>query len=308
MRIIFHSNLDDPAEWVPHLTALMPELKVEVWPDIADPKAIEGALIWTQPEDGLARYPNLKAILSLGAGINQLDLTKLPPGVPLARLVDPILTSAMRDYCLWATLRYQRLLDMHQQNQPQKKWVYKQPPDPDQWGVGVMGLGELGSVTARCIADFGFKTRGWSRTPKKLDGVECFAGTDQLADFASKCDILVCLLPLTPETRGILSAKLFALLPKGARIINAGRGAHLVEADLLAALESGQIGAATLDVFAKEPLPQDHPFWTHPKVMVTPHVASYCKPTTASTQVVENLRRAKAGKPLLNQVDMARGY
>jgi glyoxylate/hydroxypyruvate reductase len=308
MKIIFHSNLDDPAEWIPHLESQMPELKVEVWPKISDPQAIEGALIWTQPEDGLARYPNLKAILSLGAGINQLDLTRLPPGVPLARLVDPILTSAMRDYCLFATLRYQRLLDQHALNQTQKRWIYKQPPDPDAWGVGVMGLGELGAATASCIAGFGFKVRGWSRTQKNIPGVQCFAGSDGLAEFASKSDILICLLPLTPDTRGILNAGLFRLLPTGAKIINAGRGSHLVEADLLAALETGQIGGATLDVFSQEPLPQDHPFWTHPKVMVTPHVASYCKPASAATQVVENLRRAKAGKPLLNQVDMARGY
>lgn len=308
MKVVFHSNLDDPAEWIPELRKGMPELEVEVWPEIADPAAVDAALIWTQPPDGLNRYPNLKAILSLGAGVNQLDLASLPAGVPLARLVDPGLTLAMRDYCLYAVLRYQRQFDDHARAQAQRQWIYKLPTEKGSTTVGVLGLGELGAVVARALADFGFQVRGWARSTKKIDRVNCFAGADGLRSFASGIQILICLLPLTAETRGILGRPLFQMLPRGARIINVGRGDHLIEQDLLATLESGQLAGATLDVFSREPLPSAHPFWSHPKIMVTPHVASFGSPVSAAPRVVENLRRAMAGQTLLNQVDIGRGY
>jgi glyoxylate/hydroxypyruvate reductase A len=197
---------------------------------------------------------------------------------------------------------------MHAENQTLKKWVYYIPPPKSAVNVGIMGIGELGGEVARAIADLGFSVRGWSRTPKKLDRVTCFSGADGLKEFASNTDILICLLPLTPETRGILARPLFEMLPKGAKLINVGRGDHLVEADLIPAIESGRIAAATLDVFAKEPLPQDHPFWTHPKITVTPHVAAFGAAVSAAPLVVENLRRAMARKQLLNQVDIDKGY
>jgi glyoxylate/hydroxypyruvate reductase len=309
MKTVFCSHLDDPHEWIPELQKLMPELEVEVWPNVKDPKAIEGLLVWIPPaEGGVALFPNLKMIQSLGAGVNQLDLKSLPRHVPLARLVDPGLNVSMRDYCAWATLRHYRKLDMHAENQLLRKWVYYIPPPKSAVNVGIMGLGELGGDVARTIADLGFSVRGWSRTPKTLDRVACFSGTDGLREFASKTDILICVLPLTPETRGILARPLFEMLPKGARLINVGRGGHLIEADLIPAIESGRIAAATLDVFAKEPLPDEHPFWTHPKITVTPHVAAFGAAVSAAPVVVENLRRARAGKRLLNQVDIDKGY
>jgi glyoxylate/hydroxypyruvate reductase len=309
MKLLFCSHLDNPDEWIPELKKHMPDLEIEVWPKVKDSKAIEAILVWLPPaEGGLAQFPNLKMIQSLGAGVNQLDLRSLPRQVPLARLVDPGLNISMRDYCVWATLRHYRRLDMHVENQPLKKWVYYIPPPKSAVNVGVMGLGELGGEVARAIADLGFSVRGWSRSPKTLDRVACFSGADGLREFASKTDILICLLPLTPETRGILARPLFEMLPMGAKLINVGRGDHLVEADLIPAIESGRIAAATLDVFAKEPLPQDHPFWTHPKITVTPHVAAFGAAVTAAPLVIENLRRAMAGKPLLNQVDIEKGY
>jgi len=308
MRILFNSNLDDPAEWVPALKAEMPELEVDVWPEIADPERIEAALVWTQPPNGLGRYPRLKAILSLGAGINQLDLASLPAHVPLARLVDPMLTRYMQDYCLYAAIRYQRQFDRHTEEQARREWVYRQPPDKSAVRVGVMGLGELGSAVAKTLVGFGFAVRGWARSPKRIEGVSCFSGPEELRSFAAGTDILICLLPLTAETRGILGIPLFQMLPKGAKVINVGRGDHLVEGDLLEALDSGQIGGATLDVFSREPLDPAHPFWSHPRIMVTPHVASFGSAASAAPLVVENLRRARAGKQLLNQVDRARGY
>jgi len=309
MKLLFCSHLDDPNEWIPELKRHMPDLDIEVWPEVKDRAGIDAILVWLPPaEGGLAQFPNLKAIQSLGAGVNQLDLKSLPRHVPLARLVDPGLNISMRDYCVWAVLRHYRGLDMHAEHQPQKKWVYYIPLPKSAVSVGIMGLGELGGEVARAVADLGFSVRGWARSPKKLDGVACFSGADGLKEFAGKTDILICLLPLTPETRGILARPLFEMLPKGAKIINVGRGDHLVEPDLLAALASGQIACATLDVFSKEPLPAEHPFWSHPKVTVTPHVAAFGAAVTAAPVVVENLRRAMARKPLLNQVDIDRGY
>jgi glyoxylate/hydroxypyruvate reductase A len=309
MKLLFCSHLDDPNEWIPELKRHMPDLEIEVWPEVKDRAAVDAILVWLPPaEGGLGQFPNLKAIQSLGAGVNQLDLKSLPRHIPLARLVDPGLNVSMRDYCVWAVLRHYRGLDMHAEHQPQKKWVYYIPPPKSAVSVGIMGLGELGGEVARAVADLGFSVRGWARSPKKLDGVACFSGADGLKEFAGKTDILICLLPLTPETRGILARPLFEMLPKGAKIINVGRGDHLVEPDLLAALASGQIACATLDVFSKEPLPAEHPFWSHPKVTVTPHVAAFGAAVTAAPVVVENLRRAMARKPLLNQVDIDRGY
>lgn len=309
MKLLFCSHLDDPNEWIPELKRHMPDLEIEVWPKVKDPAAVDAILVWLPPaEGGLAQFPNLKAIQSLGAGVNQLDLKSLPRHVPLARLVDPGLTVSMRDYCVWAVLRHYRGLDLHAENQPQKKWVYYIPPPKSAVSVGVMGLGELGGEVARAVADLGFSVRGWARSPKTIERVECFSGSDGLATFAGKTDILICLLPLTPETRGILARPLFEMLPKGARLINVGRGDHLVEPDLLAALESGRIASATLDVFSREPLPPEHPFWSHPKITVTPHVAAFGSAVSAAPVVVENLRRAVARKRLLNQVDIERGY
>jgi glyoxylate/hydroxypyruvate reductase A len=308
MRLLFCSHLDDPNEWIPELKRHMPDLEIEIWPQVKDPAAVDAILVWIPPEDGLGQFSSLKAIQSLGAGVNQLDLTRLPRGVPVARLVDPGLTVSMRDYCVWAVLRHYRRLDLHAENQPLKKWVYYIPPPKSAVSVGVMGLGELGGEVARAVADLGFSVRGWARSPKTIDRVECFSGSGGLAAFAARTDILICLLPLTPETRGILARPLFEMLPKGARLINVGRGDHLVEPDLLAALESGRIARATLDVFSREPLPPEHPFWSHPKVTVTPHVAAFGSAVSAAPVVVENLRRAVARKPLLNQVDIERGY
>src|SRR5579863_4847066 len=183
MRILFNSNLDDPREWTPALQAIMPELEVEVWPEISDPARIEAALVWIPPPDGLTRYPNLKAILSLGAGINQLDLARLPPHVPIARLVDPMLTRHMQDYCLYAALRYQRQFDLQAEAQARHAWEYNLPPDRSAVRVGVMGLGVLGAAVARTLADFGFPVRGWARSPKHIPEIACFAGQEQLRDF-----------------------------------------------------------------------------------------------------------------------------
>ena len=290
------------------LSRLLPDLECRLSTEVRDPASIDIALIW-KPPPHFELYTHLKAILSLGAGIDQLDLGSLPAGVPIARLKDPDLTNMMRIYCQLAVLRYHRGFDRYEQlSRAGGAWLFEQPRPTRSSKVGVLGLGELGGAVARDLVALGFTVGGWSRGPKEIQGVECFSGRDRLFDMAVRCDILVNLLPLTSETEGILNRRLFEAMPKGSRIINVGRGRHLVEDDLVLALESGQIGGATLDVFRQEPLPADHPFWRNPHVLITPHVATSANPETAAPQVIENIHRALRGQRLINQVDLDRGY
>jgi glyoxylate/hydroxypyruvate reductase A len=308
MALMFLSP-DDPAEaWRDVLLARVPELDFRIWPDVGDPAEIDLALVWRPPQGELARYPNLRAILSLGAGIDGLLAQPGLPDVPIARMVDPSLTRTMTEYVLLAVLRHHRQFDHYEREQRATRWSYAFPPQAADRQVGVMGLGVLGSVAAQNLARHGFPVAGWSRTAKDLPGIESFAGGQGLGRFLARTDILVCLLPLTRDTVGILNAQTFAGLPRGAFLVNVARGAHLVEADLITALDSGQLAGATLDVFGEEPLPPGNPLWRHPKVLITPHVASYSLPATGAEGVVENIRRARAGQTLLHQVDRARGY
>jgi glyoxylate/hydroxypyruvate reductase len=300
---------DDPAElWREELCARMPGLEVRIWPAVGEPAEIDTALVWRPPPGELARYPNLKAILSLGAGIEGLIADPTLPNVPIARMVDPSLARTMTEYVLLAVLRHHREFDTFERAQRSRRWAYRFPPQAADRRIGIMGLGELGTHAARALVARGFAVFGWSRTPKAIKGVTSYAGRSELHAFLHQADILVCLLPLTAETRGILDAPTFESLPHGAHVINVARGAHLVEPDLIAALDSGHLGGATLDVFQTEPLPPESPLWAHPEVLVTPHVASYSLPATAADGVVENIRRARAGQPLRHQVDRARGY
>ena len=308
MALLFLSP-DDPADaWRAELQARIPELDVRVWPDVGDPAEIDIALVWRPPPGELARYPNLKAILSLGAGIDGLIADPDLPAVPIARMVDPSLTRTMTEYVLLAVLRHHREFDRFERAQRARDWAYAFPPQAADRRVGIMGLGELGSAAARLLVAHGFQVLGWSRGPKALEGVVSYAGRSELHTFLHRTDILVCLLPLTADTVGILDAATFAELPHGACGINVARGQHLVEHELVQALDSGHLGGATLDVFRAEPLPPDSPLWANPKVLVTPHVASYSVPATAADGVAANIGRALAGQPLLHQVDRTRGY
>ena len=308
MALLFLSP-DDPAEaWRAELQARIPGLDVRIWPEVGDPADIDLALVWRPPSGELARYPNLRAILSLAAGIDGLVADPDLPDVPIARMVDPSLTRTMTEYVLLAVLRHHREFDRFERAQRAREWAYAFPPQAADRRVGLMGLGELGSAAARVLVAHGFQVLGWSRSPKALDDVVSYAGRSELHPFLHRTDILVCLLPLTADTVGILDAATFAELPHDACVINVARGQHLVEADLIEALDSGHLGGATLDVFRAEPLPPGNPLWDHPKVLVTPHVASYSVPATAADGVAANIRRILAGEPLLHQVDRARGY
>jgi glyoxylate/hydroxypyruvate reductase A len=228
--------------------------------------------------------------------------------LPIARLVDDNQTAGMRDYVLATVLKYHRRLDVYARQQADRVWNRLPHVDADQRRVGIMGLGALGIAVAKTLRSLDFDVAGWSRTPKDLRGVATYAGVEGWLPFLARSDILVCLLPLTPETRGILDRRTFAALPQGAAVINAGRGGHLIPADLIEALDSGQLGGATLDVFEHEPLKPEDPLWAHKLIDITPHIATISTPRTAAARIVENIRRARAGLPLLDLVDRTRGY
>lgn len=309
MALLFASPDDDPIAWRTALQRRIPDLEVRVFPEIGDPAAIDAALVWLPPPGLLASLPRLRAIFSLGAGVDRLlEDPTLPAEVPLCRMVDPSLTASMAEFVLLHALRYHRDLDVYEQQQRRAEWRLLMPRPASATVVGLLGLGELGGASARLLVRHGFTVRGWSRTRKTIEGVRSFAGPEELDPFLAEVGVLVCLLPATPATRGILNAELFARLPRGARLVNLARGAHLVEEDLLEALDSGRLAHATLDVFVREPLPADHPFWRHPRITVTPHTASYSLPESGAEIVAENIRRLRAGAPLLHRVDRQRGY
>lgn len=309
MALLFRSDIDPPDWWREVFGQLMPDLDIRVWPDMGEVAEIDFALVW-RPEPGmLAGLPNLKAIFSLGAGIDHLlDDPELPRHVPVTRVVDSNLTQRMTEYVLLHVLRIHRRQDEYAALQSRGEWRELRQPAAGDRRVGIMGLGVLGGDAARALAGLGFDTAGYSRTPKDIAGVACLHGPDGLAPFLNRSEILVNLLPLTDATEDILNASLFAALPEGAHVINAGRGRHLVEDDLIAALESGRLAGATLDVFRDEPLPAGHPLWIHPKITVTPHIASIADPRSVARQVVENIRRTRAGETLLDAVDLDAGY
>jgi glyoxylate/hydroxypyruvate reductase A len=308
MALLFYSQDDDPKAWGRELRQRVPGLDFRAWPEAGDLAEIDLALVWRPPPGLLRSLPNLKAVLSLAAGVDAMLADPTLPDVPLCRLIDPSLTRTMSEFVLLQVLKYHRQLDVYARQQREGRWRLDLPPPPSATSVGVMGLGELGADAASVLREHGFTVLGWSRTEKAIEGVACFHGEDGLGPFLAGSRILVCLLPLTAETRGILDAKLLARLPEGARLVNVARGGHLVEQDLIEALDRGHLAHASLDVFASEPLPPEHPFWRHPRIDVTPHAASYGLPESAAEAVAENIRRLQSGQPLLHVVDRARGY
>jgi glyoxylate/hydroxypyruvate reductase A len=310
MAVLLSTRDAAMATWRDALLALDPTLEIRLFPDAGDPAGIEAAVVWTAHDMAeLRRYPNLRLIVSMGAGVDHLLRPPgPPPGIPVARLVDRMLTSQMGEWVLLNVLRFHRQDLEYRALQAERRWLELPAPVTAERRVGILGLGELGAHAAGLLRGLGFPVMGWTRRPRAVEGVETFHGEAGLAAMTARSDILVCLLPLTPQTRGIVDARLLARLPRGAFLINGARGGHVVDADLLAALESGHVAAAALDVFQPEPLPADHPYWAHPRVVMTPHAASITIPSSAAPQVVENLHRARAGRPLVNLVDFAAGY
>lgn len=295
--------------WTDHLKRLMPELDIRTTDDDARIADISYCVAWKPKPGSLARLPNLKVVFSMGAGVDAIvsDAT-YPRHVPLSRVVDDTLSQAMTEYVVLNVLYWHRRMPDLQSLQRLKKWRQIASPRAEHIRVGILGFGVLGQAAATALMPLNYRLSGWSATPKTFDGVENYCGADGLKPFLNQSDILVCLLPLTPQTRGILNAKTFAELPNGACVINCARGGHLVEADLIAALDSNHLRGATLDVFQTEPLPPDNPLWSHPKVVVTPHSAAVTDPAAFMTHVANTIRRMDRNLPPENLVDFARGY
>lgn len=306
--LLFRSPSDSAARWHQALATAMPELEVRIWPDIGEPADIDYALIWAAPDRMLHDLPNLRLVFSVGAGVDHLLGDAVPAGIPVVRMIDPALTEGMVEYVLYHVLRHHRRMPLYEARQRRREWVTHDQVRPGERQVGMLGLGELGGECARALAALGFDVAGFSRRRRALEGVTCFAGDDEFAAFLRRSTILVCLLPLTGATRGLLDAGLFRRLPEGTVLIHAGRGPQLVEADLLAGLDEGRPGHAVLDVFNDEPLPADHPFWGHPQITVTPHIASLTHPETGAMRVAEGIARDRAGQLPEGAVDPARGY
>jgi glyoxylate/hydroxypyruvate reductase A len=307
-HIYFNSYMDSADEWRHALASQFEDFKFSVGEDVDDPDSVDVAMVWTLPDGGLERFVNLRAILSLGAGINQLDLQRLPKHVPLARLVDASLTRTMVDYAKTAVYRYHRRFHVFERQSRDRHWMYIPATLTADTSVGILGLGEIGREIAFALRREGFDVRGWSRSPKQLENVETYTGGDGLTSMVGRCAIVINALPLTGATRHILCRELFAHFRTGTCLINMGRGMHLVESDLLDAIDMGKVQDATLDVTAVEPLPDAHPFWNHPNILITPHVAGASNPMTAVVSVAANIRKALAGERLSQQFDMERGY
>ena len=296
---------------VPAFRAQCPGIDLRLGADLGPQGDIEAAVCWFPPHGALARMPKLQLVQSLAAGVDHITADPaLPRHLPLCRIVDPEMAAGMKAYVCWAVIEQQRGMRCHVDDARAGRWQEQPLRAPGRHRVGIAGLGTLGLACAEALVTIGYAVRGWSRTPKAAlpQGVTGFHGDAQRGDFLAGCDTLVCLLPLTPETQGFLDARAFACLPKGAHVINVGRGAHLVEADLLAALASGQLAFATLDAFTQEPLPPEHPFWRDPRILVTPHVATRTDATVIARQTLQSLAALKRGERPLNTVDLDLGY
>ncbi|WP_419687049.1 glyoxylate/hydroxypyruvate reductase GhrA [Serratia marcescens] len=313
MNIIYYHPLFNAQEWLAGIKQRLPQAEIREW-QRGDERPADYALVWRPPHEMLANRRDLKAVFALGAGVDAiLDQERkhpgtLPAGVPLLRLEDTGMAQQMQEYALSYVLRYFRRFDEYQALQQRQEWQPLDPHSLDDFTIGILGAGVLGQSVARKLTEFGFSVRCWSRSAKQIDGVQSFAGEAQRAAFLDGVKLVINLLPNTPETVGILNRELFAQLSTGAYLINIARGAHLVEADLLAALDQGQLAAATLDVFAREPLPQDHPFWRHPRVTITPHIAAITLPQQAMDQIAANIRALEAGHAPAGVVDRQSGY
>lgn len=310
MVFLLIKPLADPAVWRRLVYERDPTIEVRVWPECGAPEEVDAVLAFRPPPGEMARFPNLKLIVGAGAGVDGIlaDPSR-PQHVPITRMIDSDMTAAMTQYLVMIVLRWFRQLPLYEELQRQSAWRrHAHQPKPSDCRIGLMGLGALGLHAARCFNSLGLTVHGWSRTPKTIDGIQCYAGEAGMDPFLARSDILICLLPLTPATKGILGASTFQRLPRGARIINAARGEHLMERDLLQALEEGQLAGAALDVCATEPLPADHPFWKHPGILITPHIATLPEVSKVADYAVGNLRRLRAGAPLLGAVDAQSGY
>jgi len=308
MTFLYKADPVRGAVWAELFARQMPELPFRIWPDIGDPRDVRYLAAWQPPEDLATRFPNLEVLFSTVAGTDHFDFSLIPETLPVVRMVESGIVKGMVEYVTLAVLSVHRDWQTYRNQQRAAQWQAHRVYPAESRRVGVLGLGVLGRAVLEKLRGFGFPCAGWSRSAWQIKGVECYDGPEGLQAFLARTDILICLLPLTDSTRGILSKPLFDQLPLGATLINVGRGGHLVQQDLLQALDEGRLASAILDVCEPEPLPPEHPLWHHPKVLLTPHIASMTQPETAVEAVVDNLRRHGVGLPMVGLVDRARGY
>ncbi|NVM92941.1 glyoxylate/hydroxypyruvate reductase A [Variovorax sp. SG517] len=308
MAFVYKADPVRGAEWARLFAAKAPEIPFHIWPDIGLPERVRYLAAWTLPEGFERQFPNVELVFSTGAGVDQFDLSKVPPALPVVRLAEPGVVAGMVEYATMAVLALHRDLPAYIEQQRQGKWAAHRVHAAAKRRVGILGMGVLGRAVLTQLRGFGFQLAGWSRTRHEFEGVTCYAGESELWGMLAATDILVCLLPLTSETRDILDAKLLNALPRGASLVHVGRGAQLDHQALLDALDSGWISSAVVDVTAPEPLPANHRFWSHPRILLTPHTASMTQPETAVDLVLENIRRHQAGEPLAGLVSRDKGY
>lgn len=318
MQILFIAGQNDEerlrykdfvSRWLTAFDNYAPELKIHVYPDDNfAPDDIEVVLIWKHPYGLLNKFKNLKAIQVMAAGVDHALADKELPNVPIARIIDPDMAKDLAQYAAAYVLKIVKRIDHWQQKQEEHQWAKQPPFNFSHLTIGIMGLGAMGQATAIMLTNLDLQVAGWSKSSKKIERVDCYAGDKELDLFLARTDILICMLPLTDCTRDILNLQLFKKLKPNAYVMNLGRGEHLIEEDLLFALENGILSGAILDVFRVEPLPAEHPFWNHPLITVTPHIASMSNPDTAIAQVVANIHNVMNKQPLINIVDRKLGY
>lgn len=306
MRIAFCCTDTSPVAWLSGLKAGLPEADIFLW-EPGSPQA-DYAVVWSPPQQFLDEQPALKALFNIGAGVDALLKLRVAPNTQIVRLDDAGMSVQMAEYVCHYLIRHYRELAAYEAATLRGTWSYRKPQSRADFPVGILGLGVLGERVAKAVAQFDFPVNGWSRTPKDVAGVHCFAGADQLDAFLAATRAVVCLLPLTPDTENILNADRLARLRAGGYVINVARGGHLVDADLLSALDSGHLSGATLDVFRTEPLPQTHPFWTHPKITITPHTSARTLRSESIAQIVGKMLAMQRGEPVAGKVDPQRGY